>query len=221
MKGDVMTHTIQYQLSGKFSKPKEIYLLSQSPRRRELLGFLSPKIVGVEVDERAVEAASMEKFQELPFLERAGRTCCDLALAKAQAVEVEDSTSLSISADTMVVFGDTVYNKPRDREEAETMFRSYFGQTHQVVTGVCLKQGDSLDVFYTIAEIRFVDYYPELETVIQAYLNSESPMDKAGAYGFQDLDPRFIDYVAEDVHTIIGLPVAETAKRIAAMGNVK
>lgn len=216
-----MTHTIQYQLSGKFSKPTEIYLLSQSPRRRELLAFLSPKIVGVDVDERAIEEASMETFKDLPFLERAGRTCCDLALAKAQAIEVEDSTILCIAADTMVVFGETIYNKPRDREEAEYMFRSYFGQTHQVVTGVCLKQGKALDVFYTVADIRFVDYYPELEPVIQAYVASESPMDKAGAYGFQDLDPRFIDYVAGDVHTIIGLPVAETAKRIAAMGSVK
>lgn len=216
-----MTYTIQYQLSGKFFKPKEIYLLSQSPRRRELLAFLSPKIVGVEVDERAVERDSMNKFQTFSFLERAGRTCCDLALAKAQAVEVTDPTILSISADTMVVFGETIYNKPRNRKEANTMFRSYFGQTHQVVTGVCLKQGDSLDVFYTVADIRFVDYYPELEPVIQAYLASESPMDKAGAYGFQDLDPRFIDYVAGDVHTIIGLPVAETAKRIAEMGSEK
>ncbi|MBJ6746324.1 Maf family protein [Streptococcus sp. 121] len=215
-----MTHTIQYQLSGEFSPPKEIYLLSQSPRRRELLDFLSPKIVGVDVDERAVEEASMEIFKELPFLERAGKTCCDLALAKARAVEVEDPAVLRIAADTMVVFGETIYNKPHDREEAESMFRSYFGQTHQVVSGVCLKQGDSLDVYYTVADIRFVEYYPELEPVIQAYLTSESPMDKAGAYGFQDLDPRFIDYVAGDVNTIIGLPVAETAKRIAAMGSV-
>ncbi|WP_228062386.1 MULTISPECIES: Maf family protein [unclassified Streptococcus] len=53
------------------------------------------------------------------------------------------------------------------------------------------------------------------------FVKYESPMDKAGAYGFQDLDPRFIDYVAGDVQTIIGLPVAETAKRIAEMGSEK
>lgn len=39
-------------------------------------------------------------------------------------------------------------------------------------------------------------------------------MDKAGAYGIQDLDPRLVAYICGDINTIIGLPVAELAKRI-------
>ncbi|WP_193434018.1 Maf family protein, partial [Streptococcus suis] len=90
---------------------------------------------------------------------------------------------LYISADTIVVADDRIFNKPLDLAEAEAMLRSYFGKIHQVVTSVCLRTADSLDAFYTVAEIDFVDYYPALEEPIQTYIHDKQPLDKAGAYG--------------------------------------
>lgn len=60
----------------------------------------------------------------------------------------------------------------------------------------------------------FVDYYPALEELIQSYIFEKQPLDKAGAYGIQELDPRFVAGIYGDVHTIIGLPVAEVSRRI-------
>jgi len=45
-------------------------------------------------------------------------------------------------------------------------------------------------------------------------LFEKQPLDKAGAYGIQELDPRFVASIYGDVHTIIGLPVAEVSRRI-------
>lgn len=94
------------------------------------------------------------------------------------------------------------------------MLRSYFGKSHYVVTSVCLRTSHSLDVFYTVAQIDFVDYYPALEEAIQSYIHDKQPLDKAGAYGIQELDPRFVAGISGDIHTIIGLPVAEVSRRI-------
>ncbi|MFX3835085.1 Maf family protein, partial [Streptococcus suis] len=70
---------------------------------------------------------------------------------------------LYISADTIVVSYGQIFNKPQDLTEAETMLSSYFGKSHHVVTSVCLRKIHSLDVFYTVSQIDFVDYYSDLE----------------------------------------------------------
>lgn len=122
---------------------------------------------------------------------------------------------LILAADTMVVFQETIYDKPTDLAEAEGMLRAYFGQTHEVVTGVCLRSATHMECFYSISEVGFAPYHPGLEKALQAYLASSAPLDKAGAYGIQELDPRFIRAIYGDYSTIIGLPVAEIARRIA------
>ena len=94
------------------------------------------------------------------------------------------------------------------------MFMSYFGKSHFVITGVCLRSKNYLDVFYSIAEVRFTDYYKEMDEIIDGYLIEKNVMDKAGAYGIQDLDPRLISYINGDINTIIGLPVSEVSRRI-------
>lgn len=208
-----MSQTVNYEQVGKKGKIERVVLLSQSPRRKELLSFLKPEIAWVEVDERGIEEQFMAAFAGDDFLTRAAKTCCEISKAKSER-ELEEGV-LYISADTIVVFGEQVYNKPVDAKEAREMFLSYFGKCHQVVTSVCLRMKGYLDIFYTVADIEFVEYYPELDSAIEAYLNSNSPMDKAGAYGFQELDLRFIKSVRGDIHTIIGLPVAETAFRLA------
>lgn len=114
----------------------------------------------------------------------------------------------------MVIMDDKIYGKPKDIIEARKIFMSYFGKSHFVVTGVCLRSKNYLDVFYSLAEVRFTDYYRALDGIIDDYLKEENVMDKAGAYGIQDLDPRLISYINGDINTIIGLPVSEVSRRI-------
>lgn len=197
---------------GKRGKIDRFVLLSASPRRRDLLTFLKPSIASIDLDERAIEDHFMEVYQEDDFLTRSAKVCCEISKAKS-AGQLEPGV-LYISADTIVVSDEKIFNKPRNLDEAKTMLMSYFGKKHYVVTSVCLRMQGYLEVFYTVAEIEFVDFYSELEQVVDDYITLKRPLDKAGAYGFQELDPRLVKSVAGDIHTIIGLPVAEVSQRI-------
>lgn len=209
-----MKYVYDYKKNGKKTRIDKFVLLSKSPRRKDLLKFLNPEILPVEVDERRIEKKFMDLYREDSFLERAAKTCCEISLAKSDR-SLEKNT-LYISADTIVIFENKIYNKPRNLKEARDMFLSYFGKSHHVVTSICLRMEDFCDVFYTLARIDFVEYYAELNDSIEAYLSSKSYLDKAGAYGIQDLDPRFIRSISGDINTIIGLPVSEVSYRIFA-----
>ena len=207
-----MNYVNDYEKNGKIGKYKKYILMSKSPRRRDLLSFLKPEIASIRIDERAIEEKYMEKYKGCDFIERAGKTCAEIAKAKSDVDLVKDC--LYISSDTMVILDDKIYGKPRDMAEARNMFMSYFDKSHFVITGVCLRSENYLDVFYSIAEVRFTDYYKAMDYIIDSYLKEENVMDKAGAYGIQDLDPRLISYIKGDINTIIGLPVSEVSRRI-------
>ncbi len=207
-----MKHTFDYIKTGDKPTIEKYILLSGSPRRASLLNFLEPEIRKTNIDERAIQEFFMNKYKNDPFIHRVGKTCCEISRAKADT-ELEDC-AMYIAADTMVVMDGQIYNKPTDMDQAREMFLSYFGKTHHVITSVCLKMKDYEDSFYTIAEVEFVPYYSELSLIINEYLTEENVMDKAGAYGIQDLDPRLVRRISGDINTIIGLPVAEVAYRI-------
>lgn len=207
-----MDYTINYIETGKKDKIEKYILLSGSPRRASLLSFLKPQICKTNIDERSIEKHFMEKYKNEEFIHRIGKTCCEISRGKSN-VDMEDN-AMYISADTMVVMDNQIYNKPDDLKEARQMFTSYFGKTHHVITSVCLKMNNYENTFYTIAEVEFVNYYEELSGPINDYLTKENVMDKAGAYGIQDLDPRFVKRISGDINTIIGLPVAEVSYRV-------
>lgn len=207
-----MKYTYEYKKEGKKTSIDGFVLLSKSPRRKELLSFLSPTNYSVEIDERSIEAKYMETYKGDDFSTRAAKTCCEISMAKSD-IDLEDK-KMYISSDTIVIHNGKIYNKPQNELEAREMLMSYFGKTHFVVTSVCLRMKNFIDVFYSVAEVEFVEYYDELQDAIEKYINSGSPMDKAGAYGIQELDKRFVSTIKGDINTIIGLPVSELSRRI-------
>lgn len=207
-----MQTVFNYQKEGGLSGFDQVILLSTSPRRKELLAFLNPDIRSVEVDERAVEDHFMAVYADEDFVTRAAKTCCEISKAKSD-MDLE-AGKLYVSADTIVLSDDKVFNKPIDLEEAKSMLLSYFGKSHYVVTSVCLRALDYLEVFYTVARLDFVDYYEELGQAVEDYVSTKRPLDKSGAYGIQELDPRFVKAIHGDVYTIVGLPVSELSARL-------
>lgn len=207
-----MKYTYSYISEGSPARLEKVILMSKSPRRQELLKDLHPEIETAEIDEIAIQKKYMERYKDLDFIHRAGKTCCEIA--KAKSGTGQDKSSLYISADTMVICENQIYNKPKDSRQAEEMLRSYFGKEHHVITGVCLRSESYLEVFYSLAKIKFVDYYPYLSEQIKSYIDSKNPMDKAGAYGIQEISPYWVEYIEGDINTIIGLPVSELARRI-------
>lgn len=209
-----MKAVVDYEKQGHRGQVNSVVLLSTSPRRRELLAFLNPEVTSVEIDERAVEEQFMAVYAADDFLTRAAKTCCEISKAKSD-MDLEEG-KLYISADTIVLSDEQIFNKPVDLAEAEDMLRSYFGKSHYVITSVCLRTKTYLDVFYTVARLDFVDYYEALDEAVTSYVVNKRPLDKSGAYGIQELDPRFVKAIHGDLHTIIGLPVAEVSARLFA-----
>ena len=178
-------------------KKYKVVLASNSPRRKELLGGLG---IGYEVktmpdiDESYPDGLSME---EVPVY---------IARSKADAYRpLMQPDELIITADTIVWLDGVVMGKPKDEEEACDMLRRLSGQTHQVVTGVCLTTIDRQQSFATVTDVTF-DCLTEEE--ITHYVSRYQPMDKAGAYGIQE----WIGYVGVrsikgSYFNVVGLPI--------------
>lgn len=178
-------------------KKYKVILASNSPRRKELLGGLG---IGYEVktmpdiDESYPDGLSME---EVPVY---------IARSKADAYRpLMQPDELIITADTIVWLDGVVMGKPKDEEEARDMLRRLSGQTHQVVTGVCLTTIDRQQSFATVTDVTF-DRLTEEE--ITHYVSRYQPMDKAGAYGIQE----WIGYVGVrsikgSYFNVVGLPI--------------
>ena len=120
-----------------------------------------------------------------------------------------------MGADTVVALGDEIFGKPKDGADAERMLRALSGKTHSVFTGVCLvsAEGERSTVVETRVTFRKLE-----EELIERYVKSGLPLDKAGAYGIQDGYP-LAEKTEGSVTNVVGLPVEETAALIKAFGG--
>lgn len=136
---------------------------------------------------------------------------------KARDVAREYPQSIVLGADTLVCIGDELFGKPLDLDQAHAMLERLQGQTHQVVTGVCLLQRDShrLNVFAVCTDVRFK---PLGAAEIDRYLASIDPLDKAGAYAIQEGGDRIVDNISGSFSNVVGLPLERLKIELAAWG---
>ena len=171
-----------------------LILASASPRRAELL-----RNAGIAFT--AIPAS-------IPEERRAGEDPVSyarrLAAEKARAVARQHPNDTILGADTIVVVGGEVLEKPRDAEDARSMLRRLSGRTHEVTTGVCLMsngkervESETTRVKMTQISVAEVDFY----------IATGEPMDKAGAYAIQGIASRWIPRIEGCYFNVVGLPV--------------
>lgn len=172
-----------------------LILASQSPRRKELLGYITEDftVMVSDADETTDPALSPEE------------TVKSLAQIKGEAVYSLCQSKTVISADTVVVLDDKILGKPHSAEEAFSMLRSLSGRTHTVYTGVCIISG-SLKICF--AEKTQVNFCHLTDSEINSYIATGEPFDKAGAYGIQGRGSVLISSINGDYYNVMGLPVA-------------
>ena len=186
---------------------RPIVLASASPRRRELMNMLAFSSFTV------CPAAGPEKMPEHASPEDAVK-----ALASQKAEEVAsrcDPDALIIAADTVVVCDGRILGKPRDEEDAFRMLRLLSGRTHEVYTGLCLKDKDSC---VTEAERTAVRFRTLSDGEIRRYIETGEPMDKAGAYAIQGGAAPFVEKLDGEFENVVGFPVAEVGEMLKAFG---
>ena len=188
----------------------QIILASGSPRRKELL-----ELIGVEFKiitsnkEEVITSTNPEEVVK------------ELSMMKAEDVaEVVTGPAIILGADTVVAHGGRILGKPKDKEDAFRMIRSFAGEDHYVYTGVCIikKEADGSVKKISFAEGTKVTVYPMSDEEIERYVASGEPMDKAGAYAIQGLFAPYIKGIEGDYYNIVGFPIAGIYQRLKNEG---
>lgn len=169
------------------------------------------EVMSEEVDERAIEERVLEERGTPADVQK------ELSRAKANAVfEVlpKDAKAecIVIGSDTSVVCGSEILGKPADKDDARRMLRMLSGRTHEVISGVCVKTASKEEVFVEVTKVRFGDLDEYQEQLIERYINTDEPYDKAGAYGIQQGGALLVETVEGDYFSVVGLPVRRLSR---------
>jgi septum formation protein len=173
----------------------EWILASASPRRKELLREIVAEFVVIPAkgEECVEDGLPPERVVQLLAREKAHEVA-KLPVAKGKAV---------LGADTVVAFGGKILGKPKDEQEAKEMLSSLSGNVHAVYTGVCVITPDGTEI--TDVDCTEVEFFALSEAFIDGYVQTGSPMDKAGAYGIQD--GGLVKEIRGSYTNVVGLPV--------------
>ena len=176
---------------------KKIVLASRSPRRKILLEQL-----GLDFE------VFPSGFDESKVInEKPGEYVVELAYGKAETVRKNFNNSIIIGSDTTVYFQKLFLNKPETKEEAFEMLSSLSGNYHEVWSGICIINSDN-GKYLKESVCTKVKFRNLLDEEIWAYIESGSPMDKAGAYGIQDdFGSVFVEKIEGDFYNVVGLPL--------------
>jgi len=175
-----------------------IILASRSPRRKELLRELGLNFE-VEVRDWTEEYPSHLKGEEIALY---------VARSKARTFRpgIGDN-EIVITADTIVWCKNKVLDKPAGRDDAIKILGEISGNTHRVITGVCLLSKSKFVSFFSSTKVTFSELTND---EIEYYVDSFRPYDKAGAYGIQEwIGLAACSHIEGSYFNVMGLPVEE------------
>ncbi len=180
----------------------DLYLASASPRRRELLQQIGIRFVlisGLDVDEVLQHGEVPEHY------------VCRLAEEKARAgfalLTIDELTAIPVlGADTCIAIDGEILGKPVDREDGIAILQRLSGRSHQVLTAICLYNGEGLRQALSVSTVTFKSL--QLDD-IESYWESGEPLDKAGAYAIQGIAAQFIVDLKGSYSGVVGLPLYE------------
>lgn len=183
---------------------ERVVLASQSPSRKMLLeqAGIAFDVVVSGVDEDVPEGFTPAQTVE------------ELSARKARAVAPLCPGRAVIAADSIVSIDGLVLGKPESDEAACQMLRRLSGRTHEIFTGVCLLAKGGQQVFHQVTQVKFYDLTDE---EIAAYVAMGESRGRAGSYGIEGAGVILVESIQGDYSNIVGLPVAETLRRLRAM----
>ena len=188
-----------------------IILASASPRRKRLMQEEISSCFDIIVPE-IDESLSFINHSDVRDIVK------DIAKRKCLKIANEHIDDLVIAADTVVVINNQIIGKPKDEEDAFRMLKMLSNHTHYVYTGYAIHQKDKLVTGVTKTEVTFNDLSDEL---IKDYIASGSPMDKAGAYGYQDnQDFALVKIINGSRTNVIGFPVEDIKEILSKEFNI-
>ena len=185
----------------------KIVLGSKSPRRKEILSLVCDNFE-IRVSDADESYSPGTPLSEVPKI---------LAERKAMAIEMAED-EIVIGSDTVVLIENELLGKPKTRENAIRMLKKMSGKSHLVVSGICVRSKDKI---YSEAVTSTV-YMRELtDREIEKYVDVWKPLDKAGAYGIQEMAGSFVSRIEGDFYNIVGLPLCRLVEILKDEFNIE
>ena len=189
----------------KFSVP--FYLASKSPRRKKLLKQININFKSFSVD----------LHEEILDGEHPIQTVKRLSSHKMQLAEKKVKKGIILTADTIVVLDGKIIGKPKNKKDAERILKFLSGKTHFVYTGYAITNLSNNKKIIDY-EKTSVTFYNLSAKMIKDYIETGSPMDKAGAYGIQDdFGAVFVKKINGCYYNVVGLPISKVYNSILSI----
>ena len=172
-----------------------IILASESPRRKDLIKKITKEftVIPANIDESALHIAP----HDLPG---------ELSKLKAYDVFAKYPNDKVLACDTVVILDGELMGKPHSKEKASEMLHKLSGKKHVVISGYTIISKEK-EITRTV---RTYVYFNKLsDELIDRYIASGSPMDKAGAYGIQDTEFDLVNHIEGSFDNVIGLPTED------------
>jgi len=192
-----------------FTTCKPLILASASPRRRHFLEDL-----GLAFTCRPADIDETARPEEPPAL-----FALRMAETKAQVIAGQHPEAYVIGSDTIVTQDKQILGKPTDKKHALWILRSLQGKTHQVITGLalfCVQKNCLLSLTRT-TEVTFATFS---DAILEAYINTGEPVDKAGAYGIQGKGSFLVKTIKGSCSNVIGLPINDCTALLLSTGVI-
>ncbi len=185
-------------------KDYQIILATQSPRRHYLMqeagfDFIVSDLHSVEEK----YPNGLDKY-EIPIY---------LAELKSNAYSKSlEEDEILITADTIVWLQNRLIGKPKNPEDAFRILKKLAGNMHEVITGVSIRTKNIFHSFYAHTEVFFSKINDE---ELRFYIESQNPLDKAGAYGIQDwIGFIGIEKIRGSYFNVMGLPIQKLYREL-------
>jgi len=180
---------------------RQIILASTSPRRIELMKKLRVKFEIFDSRYREVKHKRLTP----------GKLVALMAKGKARKAALKYPRAIIVAADTVVEFKGKVLGKPKNNIDAFRILKMLSGKVNYILTGLAVYNGASGKMFISVTKNKIV-FKKYSDEVINKYIKTGEPKDKAGAYAIQGLGGKLVKKIVGDRNSAIGLPVKEVKK---------
>ena len=188
----------------------DLYLASQSPRRRELLCQIGVRhaVISASIPEQPAPGETA-----LDYVQRLARE--KAAAGFARLLKQQLPIAPVLGADTLGLLDGAILEKPRDQIHAQQMLRQLSGRTHQVITAVALHSDTQQALRVSTTDVTFRALS---DAEIAAYWETGEPQDKAGSYAIQGLGAVFVNEIRGSYSAVVGLPIEATCALLQEFG---
>lgn len=185
---------------------EKLILASASPRRKEML-----EKIGLKFTVQPSEIAEVG-YDGIPEKIPSRIVTQKMKASKATYFSAAPSGSMGndiffLAADTIVALGQESFGKPENVEQARAMLKALSGKTHQVYTCFRIEglTGDFVEKTI-LTDVKMRTITPDM---LQWYLDTKEPFDKAGSYAIQGYGSALVESIQGSYSNVVGLPLAE------------